>query len=306
MPNIQLDSCQICPRKCGADRFSGKTGYCRASYTCRLALATIHHGEEPPISGTNGSGAVFFSHCNLRCLFCQNFEISQKEKGTEVSVNHLAEIFLSLQRKKVHNINLVSPTHYVPQIKEALIIAKEKGLVIPIVYNSNGYDSVESLQTLEGLIDIYLPDIKYYDDKYAIPFSNAPNYFINASLAVQEMFRQTGEPEFDKNGIMKKGIIIRHLILPGCRKDSEKILQFIYETFQNKVFVSLLNQYTPMYASKEHPQLKRRLTTFEYQKTLEYFFSIGLKNGFMQKKTSATEAYTPCFDLSGLLLEKYS
>ncbi|NLK38517.1 MAG: radical SAM protein [Epulopiscium sp.] len=292
--------CTICPRACGVNRLEGQLGFCKAPTLPKIALVSSHAWEEPPISGTNGSGTVFFSHCNLQCKFCQNHAISEEGYGKEVSIHRLAEIFMEQQKRGCHNINLVSPTQYIPQICDALHLAKQQGLTIPVVYNTNGYESVSSLRLLEGYVDIYLPDVKYYDNALAESFSHAPNYFVIAQNALQEMFRQVGRNRFSPNGIMEKGIIIRHLVLPNCYKDSMRILDYISGTFGENTILSLLNQYTPMHKAKDIPALSRRLTTLEYQKVVNHFFSLGLKNGYTQKRSSSTSAYTPLFDGRGV------
>ena len=296
-----LSQCNVCPRNCRADRTNGKTGFCRAPYLPKVALVSRHDWEEPPISGTKGSGTVFFSHCNLGCVFCQNHDISQDGFGKEITVERLAEIFLEQQERGFHNVNLVSAVQFIPQIAKALSLAKEQGLSIPVVYNSNGYESIEGLKLLEGLVDIYLPDFKYWDDTLGLEYSKAPHYREIASVAILEMRRQTGADVLDENGIMKKGIILRHLVLPGHYKDSFKVLDWVKEHLGEDTFVSLMSQYTPMYQAKEIKTLSRKLTTFEYDKVVDHFFEIGLKNGFMQKRSSATSEYTPSFDLSGVM-----
>lgn len=295
-----IEHCNICPRKCNINRNLGELGFCHSPSLPKLALVSSHHWEEPPISGTKGSGTVFFSHCNLQCKFCQNHKISMEGFGKEVTINRLAEIFLEQQNKGYHNINLVSPTPYIPQIKDALFIAKEKGLSIPIIYNTNGYENVESLQLLDGFIDIYLPDLKYFSNDLSVNFSSAPNYFEIATSAIKEMYRQCGKNQYDKNGLLLKGMILRHLILPGCYKDSLKLLDWLQKTLGNDVTISLLNQYTPMYQANGIKPLSRRLTTYEYQKVVNHFLKIGLKNGFTQKRNSSSSAYTPIFDLRGV------
>ena len=295
---IDFKHCTLCPRNCGADRTQYE-GYCRAGVLPKAALANVHQWEEPSISGTKGSGTVFFSNCNLKCIFCQNYEISSQDYGKEISIERLADIFLGQQQKGVHNLNLVSAGHFLPQVKEALLLARKRGLTLPVVYNTNGYEKAESLRLLEGLIDIYLPDIKYYNSSYSAEYSNAPDYFPFAAASVKEMVRQVGPNHFD-SGIMTKGVIIRHLVLPGLREDSMKILDWIKNTFGNNVYVSLLNQYTPMYKALDHKKISRRLTTFEYQKVVDYFLEIGLQNGYVQKRASQSAAYTPLFDLSGI------
>ncbi len=297
---MDIKHCMICPRNCGISRSDGEKGYCKAGELPKCALASVHHWEEPPISGTKGSGTVFFSYCNLNCVFCQNYTISAQGFGKELTIEQLADVFLSQQKKEVHNINLVSPTHFIPQIKEALSLAKQKGLHIPIVYNTNSYEKVESLALLEGLIDVYLPDFKYISSAYSKTYSFAHDYAKYATKAILEMKRQQPEMVFDSNGILQKGVIIRHLVLPGCYKDSFAILDWIKQELGEDTYVSVLNQYTPMYRASEYKQIARKTMTLEYQKVVEHFFAIGLKNGFMQKRNSATSEYTPMFNLSGL------
>lgn len=295
-----LSQCRICPRNCGADRTAGRLGFCRAPYLPKVALVSRHDWEEPPISGTKGSGTVFFSHCNLGCVFCQNHDISQEGFGQEISIQRLAEIFLEQQARGFHNVNLVSAAQFIPQVAKALEMAKEKGLSIPVVYNSNGYESLEGLKMLEGLVDVYLPDFKYWNNDLGLEYSKAPHYRETASQAILEMRRQTGGDVFDENGILQRGIILRHLVLPGQYKDSFQVLDWILENLGENAYVSLMSQYTPMHRAKEIKALSRRLTTFEYEKVVDHFFEIGLKNGFMQKRSSATSEYTPLFDLSGV------
>lgn len=295
-----MHNCNLCPRNCGADRTISDKGFCLSGEYPKAALASVHKFEEPPISGTRGSGTVFFSGCNLKCVYCQNYTISQENMGKTLTTEELARIFLSQQEKGVHNINLVSSGHFLPKVREALILAKQCGLSIPVVYNSGGYEKAESLKFLEGIVDIYLPDIKYFSSELSAKYSSAPDYFAAASKAVTEMYRQVGKNSFDSEGIMKKGVIIRHLVLPGCRKDSFKILDFIKDNFGDSVYVSLLSQYTPVYKAKEIKELNRRVTTFEYQSVIDYFFKIGLQYGYMQSRDSAESIYTPIFDLSGL------
>ena len=301
MDNIlNMENCNLCPRECEVNRVTGQKGFCMSGYLPKAALASVHQWEEPPISGTKGSGTVFFSGCSLKCVFCQNYTISAENTGKEITAQRLAEIFIEQQNRDVHNINLVSAGHFLPAVKKALILAKENGLTIPVVYNSSGYEKAEALKELDGLIDVYLPDIKYFSSELSKKYSQAENYFEVASKAVEEMYRQVGKYEFDENGIMTIGVIIRHLVLPSCRKDSKEILKFIKEKFGDNVYISLLSQYTPMYRAKEFKEINRRITTFEYEDVIDYFFEIGLKNGYMQKRTSATSAYTPIFDLKGI------
>ena len=299
--NEALSHCMVCPRKCGIDRTKGLVGFCRAPYLPKVALVSQHDWEEPPISGTKGSGTVFFSHCNLGCVFCQNHDISQDGFGQEIPVERLAKIFLEQQERGFHNVNLVSAAQFIPQVAKALEMAKSQGLSIPVVYNSNGYESLEGLKMLEGLVDVYLPDFKYWNDTLGMEYSKAPHYRETTTAALLEMRRQVEKDILDENDIMQKGIIIRHLVLPGQYKDSFQVLDWILENMGEETFVSLMSQYTPMYQAKEIKALSRKLTTFEYDKVVDHFFEIGLKNGFMQKRSSATSDYTPSFDLSGVM-----
>ncbi|MDI3528688.1 MAG: putative pyruvate formate lyase activating enzyme [Thermoanaerobacter sp.] len=270
------------------------------SWQVKVAKAYLHHWEEPFISGTRGSGTVFFSGCNLKCVFCQNYEISQYQFGKFISVEELAQIFLNLQKQGAHNINLVTPTIHAFSIKEAILLAKNQGLQIPIVYNTNAYENVETLKMLEGLIDIYLPDLKYYDDTLAKKYSKAPNYFEHAIKAILEMYRQVGIPQFDEEGILKKGLVIRHLIMPGCVEDTKKILLWIKENLPKEIYVSLMSQYTPYYQAQKYPEINRKITPKEYDEAINFFFDIGLENGLIQEMESASEDYIPDFDLEGL------
>ncbi len=295
--------CRLCPRECGVDR-SKKLGRCGMGDMITAAKAMLHYWEEPCISGKGGSGAVFFSGCVLRCAYCQNYDISEKRYGKEITVERLAEIFLELQEKGAENIDLVNPTHFVPQIIAALRIAKESGLSIPIVYNSGGYEKVETLKMLDGMIDIYLPDVKYFDDNLARRLSNAPGYFNTAMAAVGEMVRQTGKPVFEsgENGRLIRGTIVRHLVLPGCYKDSIEIARRLGERFKDDILFSLMSQYTPFGRVLTDPglsKMNRRITTFEYNKVLDAVIGAGLE-GYMQERSSAKEEYTPEFDLSGI------
>lgn len=295
-----LSHCQICPRGCGVNRIAGEIGWCHAPTLPKVALVSKHLWEEPCISGTRGSGTVFFSHCNLGCVFCQNYSISQEGFGQEISIPRLAEIFLEQQERGLHNINLVSAVAFIPQTAKALSLAKAQGLRIPVIYNSNGYESLTGLKMLEGLVDVYLPDLKYWNEELGVAYSHAPHYREIASAAILEMHRQKPQNIFDAEGLLQKGMLLRHLILPGQYQDSIHILDWIQAFLGEEALISLMSQYTPMYRAKEYKALSRRLTTFEYEKVLEHFFAIGLKNGFMQKRTSATSDYTPRFDLSGV------
>lgn len=322
-----LSSCHLCPRNCGADRLSGKTGYCGQTATIRAARAALHFWEEPLLSGSNGSGAVFFSGCNLRCIFCQNHSIALGECGKEISIERLGDIFLELQDKGAHNINLVTGAPYIPHIKKALIDAKSRGLNIPIIYNSSGYESVEALKMLEGLIDIYLPDMKYFSSELSGAYSNAENYFEVASAAIAEMVRQVGEPvikqisenagsnyvqddskqysiPLDYNGeplqLMKKGVIVRHLLLPGQTKDTKKVLRYLHETYGDKIYISIMNQYTPLSQVSDIPELNRRVTDEEYDRVVNFAIKLGIENAFIQDGDTAKESFIPPFDFEGI------
>ena len=286
--------CNLCPRKCNTDR-SVQKGYCGQSDNIKIARAGLHFGEEPVISGNEGSGTVFFSGCSLKCCFCQNYNISSEGFGKEVSIERLAEIFIELQEKGANNINLVTPTHFAQQIVSALDKAK---LTIPVVYNTSGYEREETLRMLEGYVDIYLTDFKYKDSAIAEKYSGAKDYYEFAMEALCEMYRQTGKYVIE-DGKMKKGVIIRHLVLPGCRNDSIAIFRDIAETLPtDEVLVSLMSQYTPCYMAEKFPEINRRITTFEYKKVVEAVDELGF-TGFMQERTSATLDMTPDFDLSG-------
>jgi putative pyruvate formate lyase activating enzyme len=291
-----LEKCELCPRRCGVNRLKGQTGYCRAGKDVKVAKAMLHMWEEPCLSCNNGSGTVFFSDCSLSCVFCQNFDISQEHRGKEISIDRLSQIIIELQEKGANNINLVSPTHYIPQIVKSLVLAKAKGLALPVVYNSNGYENVEVLKLLDGLVDVYLPDIKYYSDAYAVKYSNAKEYFSHTSRAVLEMLRQVGPPVFEGD-IIKRGLIVRHLLLPGHLSESRKILDWIKDNLPVEVYVSLMCQYVPMHKAVNYPEINKKVTPKAYEWLLDYFLSIGLKNGFMQEYESAETIYTPEFNL---------
>ena len=289
-----MNECNICPRKCNVDR-TNTFGYCRMGHKPRVSKVMLHMWEEPCISGTKGSGAVFFSGCNLRCVFCQNYKISQEEVGGEADAHRLADIFLSLESKGAHNINLVNPTHFIPAIAAAIDISRQNGLKIPFIYNTNGYEAIESLKLLDGKIQVYLPDIKYMNSEASLKYSGASDYFTVCSEAVKEMYRQVGVPKFDQCGIIIKGLIIRHLILPSLSKDSLSILNFIAENFPKDIFVSIMSQYIPYYKADRFPKINRKLTKFEYDRVLEHFYSLGMDNGYMQERESASNDFIPEF-----------
>lgn len=295
----QMRSCTLCPRSCGVDRLNGQQGFCREDARIFVARAALHMWEEPCISGEEGSGTVFFSGCNLGCIFCQNHEISGGKAGKEISVPRLAEIFLELQEKRANNINLVTAAHYVPQTAEALVLARKQGLQIPVVYNSSGYEKAETLKMLEDLVDIYLPDFKYMDEKSALEYAHAGDYAEVAKEAVKEMVRQVGTAVFDEREIMQKGVIVRHLMLPGHLSESKRIVRYLYETYGDTIFISMMNQYTPMEHLKEHPKLGRKLRKKEYDALLDYAIDLGVENGFFQEGETAKESFIPPFDASG-------
>lgn len=289
--------CNLCPRECNAERTEKiGNGFCKMPSQPILSRADIHKWEEPCISGERGTGAIFFSGCSLKCCFCQNYPISHENKGEKITVSRLVEIIKELEEKKVHTIDLVNPTHFADCIGEALNIYKPS---IPIVYNSSGYDSIETLKKLEGLIDVYLPDIKYYSNEKSQKYAKCFDYFEKASKAILEMHRQQPETKF-KDGIIQKGIIIRHLVLPANVDESKNILLWIKNNLPEDVHVSIMSQYTPYGNIAEYKELNRRLTTSEYNRVIDFFLEIGLKNGFMQEKSSAKESYIPDFDMTGV------
>lgn len=295
-----LKNCTLCCRNCETNRVIGDLGFCESSANVKVARVSLHHWEEPCISGTKGSGTVFFSNCNLKCVFCQNYAISNNGVGKEISIYRLGDIFLEQQERGAHNINLVTPTQFVPQIIEALTIAKANGLKIPIVYNTNSYETVETIRSLEGLIDIYIPDLKYFKNEYAIKYSNAPDYFEKASIAIEEMFSQIGGAEFDNYGMMKKGIIVRHLMLPGLLFDSKKIIDYLFNTFYDSIYLSIMNQYTPTYNSLKYPEINKPINQKHYEALIQYCLSIGIKNAFIQEQGTVSESFIPKFDYRGV------
>ena len=294
----ELKLCNICPHKCGVNRLNGIKGRCKCDNKIKIALASVHNYEEPCISGKNGSGTVFFSNCNLNCIYCQNYEISQLGKGKEITIEHLAQIFIKQQEKNVNNINLVTPTMYVPQIIEAIKIARKKSLNIPIIYNSNGYENVETIKKLNGYIDIYLPDLKYYSNEIAKKYSKIDNYFETAISAIKEMQKQVGNPIFNEEGIIQKGVIIRHLILPHHLLNTKNILKYVKENFDENTYISIMAQYFPTYKAKEDKLINRKLTKKEYKEIENYLYLLNLKNGYIQELGEHEEEYVPNFDLS--------
>ena len=294
----ELEQCTICPHKCKINRNKNQVGRCKAKDTVKIALYSTHNFEEPCISGEKGSGTVFFSNCNLNCIYCQNYEISQLGKGKEITIEELADIFLKQQEKDVENINLVTPTSYVPQIIEAIKIAREKGLKLPIVYNTNSYENIDTLKMLEGYVDIYLPDLKYADDKLAKKYSNIENYFETSTLAIKEMIRQVGKTEINENGIMKKGVLIRHLVLPNNVENSKNVLKWIRENLSKSTYISIMAQYFPTYKAKEMTDLNRKLTKKEWSEIEDYIDELEIENGYIQELGEHEEEYVPKWDLS--------
>lgn len=302
-----MDKCDLCPRFCGKNRTKGEKGVCGETATVRVARSTLHMWEEPCISGSRGSGTVFFTGCNLKCIYCQNVNISRGNVGKEVTVERLAELFIEQQKRGANNINLVTPTHFVPQIRAALILAKEWGLRLPVVYNSSAYETVETLRMLEGLVDVYLPDFKYFNDELGQKYSGVKDYFEMADRAVCEMVRQTGNAVFSdgnasvEDGIMLKGVIVRHLVLPGCKEDSKKIIAHLHNAFGDKIYISIMNQYTPMEnIGAEFPELNCRVSPKAYDEVVDYAIDIGVENGFIQEGETSLCSFIPEFDMEGI------
>ncbi len=327
----QMKSCTLCPRNCRVNRVEGQTGVCGQTGEIKVARADLHMWEEPCISGENGSGAVFFSGCALHCVFCQNHNIAAGSAGKNITVERLAQIFLELQEKGANNINLVTASQFVPQIVKAIKLARENGLRLPVVYNTSAYEEVETLRMLEGYVDIYLPDLKYVDNKLSNKYSHASDYFEKASAAIEEMVRQVGEPEFVKEEpkraeapehveacksfgvteyqerseqgeslIMTRGVIVRHLLLPGCTEDSKAVLEYLLSTYGEQIFISIMNQYTPLPHVDAYPELTRRVTEEEYEEVIDFALAHGIENGFIQEGGAAEESFIPEFDGKGV------
>ena len=340
----EMENCMLCPRECGVKRKTGEMGVCGQTAAIKAARAALHMWEEPCISGQNGSGTVFFSGCNLGCIFCQNHNIATGKAGIEISIERLAEIFLELQEKGANNINLVTAGHFVPQVVGALKMAKQQGLYLPVVYNTSSYEKVETLRLLEGYVDIYLPDLKYVDSAISSRYSHAADYFTCASAAIAEMVRQVGEPEFvferaaGKEGssvefladekkkileqqnnmifdaaeyqerseageslLMRKGVIVRHLVMPDCVEDSKRVISYLLKTYGGQIFISIMNQYTPLPQCREYPELSRRVTEAEYDAVVDYAIELGIENGFIQEGDVAEESFIPEFDGEGIV-----
>ena len=293
-------TCNLCPRECNVDRKNGKQGYCGVFGKGIIgARAALHMWEEPCISGEEGSGTVFFSGCPLRCVYCQNYDIAHVKRGTEISVEQLADIFLELQKKGANNINLVTPTHYTMEIIKAIKHAREKGLNLPIVYNCSGYEKVETLRLLDGIVDVYLTDFKYMNKDIAKRYSNAPDYPEVAKAALAEMVKQCGNAVFDERGMMTKGVIVRHLLLPGQVQNGKDVVKYAYKTYGDKIFISLMNQYTPLPHVTAYPEIDRKVTEEEYDLLVDYAIELGVENGFIQEGETAEESFIPAFDNEG-------
>ena len=300
MPSIRslLTGCRLCPRGCGIDRLAGKTGFCGAGRDARVALVSLHQWEEPCLSGDRGSGTVFFSRCNLRCVFCQNHVISQEGAGNEVSIARLGEMFCEQQARGAHNLNLVSPTPYVPQIIAALDRARAHGFSLPVVYNSNGYETPATVGALAGYVDIYLPDLKYSNPRIAVRYSAAPDYFSHAAKAIAAMVEQVGPTVFGNDGLMRRGVMIRHLLLPGLVEDSKRVVHYLHRTFGDAVYLSLMSQYTPVYQAAGFAEINRTVKPAEYAALVDYACSLGVTNGFAQEGGAALESFIPEFGAS--------
>ena len=292
--------CYLCPRMCGVDRKNGELGFCSMPDEIYAARATLHMWEEPCISGDEGSGTVFFSGCNLKCVYCQNYSISRGESGKRITVERLSEIFLELQEKGANNINLVTGVHYADKIVKALDITKTKGLKIPVVYNSSGYENVDTLKMLEGYVDIYLPDFKYITSEKGEKYSKTKDYHKVTKKAIEEMVRQKPCVTFDERGIAKSGVIVRHMILPGQIEESKKIIEYLYKKYGNKIFMSIMNQYTPVETLELFPEISRKVTEKEYDEVVDYAISLGVENAYVQEGETQTESFIPDFDCEGV------
>jgi len=294
-----LNECRLCPRNCSVNRNCGEVGYCNAGSEITIAKYYLHKWEEPCITGDNGSGTIFFTYCNLRCLFCQNYKISTLNYGMNISIERFSEICLELQDKGATNINLVTPTHFVPLIIDGLKLAKSRGLSIPIVYNSSGYENVDTIKMLDGIVDIYLPDFKYYSNEYSVKYSKCNDYFKHACEAISEMVKQKGSCLFDEDGNMTSGVIVRHLLLPGMEDDSKRILKYLYDSYGDKIFISIMNQYTPIRECK-YKELNSKVDDSVYDDVIDYAWDIGIRNAFIQEDGSQSESFIPAFEINSL------
>ncbi len=292
--------CTLCPRRCALDRNSGERGFCSQSSALTIARASLHEWEEPCISGERGSGTVFFSGCPLHCVYCQNNAISRGEVGRVVDGDRLCEIFFELGERGAHNVNLVTPTHFLPHVIYAIEKAKGEGFALPFVYNTSGYESFDALRRLDGLIDIYLPDFKYFDSSLAKNYSCAEDYPEIAKKALAEMVRQRPTPTFDSDGMMTSGVIVRHLLLPSHYKNSREVIEYLYKTYGDSIYISIMSQYTPVSALDDFPELMRPVKPLEYERLVRYAISLGVENAFIQDGSSASESFIPQFDCFGV------
>lgn len=301
----EMEACRLCARSCGALRNAQQPGYCGMTAEIRAGRAALHMWEEPCISGKEGSGAVFFTGCPLRCVFCQNRSIALGREGVPVTVERLSEIFLELSAQGANNINLVTPTHYVPQIIEAVRRARAGGLSIPVLYNTGSYETRETIRSLAGTVDLFLPDLKYFEPETGARYSRASDYFAVATAAIEEMVAITGAPRFDDRGMMQRGTIVRHMVLPGHVREAKEILRYLHETYGNDIYVSIMNQYTPMEGIGVHfPELARRVTRREYGRVVDYALSIGMENAYIQEGPTAEESFIPSFRGEGVLRQE--
>jgi len=296
---VNYKNCNLCERKCNINRYE-KKGICGATNKLKVARAALHYWEEPCISGNSGSGTIFFSNCNLKCLFCQNKKISTNGFGKKITINRLSDICIELQEKGANNINLVTPTHYVPSIIKGIKKAKKKGLNIPIVYNTSSYETLDTLKSLNKIVDVYLPDLKYKDDTIARNYSNVKNYFTTATRNIDEMYNQVGTPIFNEEGIMIKGIIVRVLLLPGHLEDAKEIIKYLYDKYNNNIYISIMNQYTPVEKIDKYINLNRKVTDKEYDELIEYACDIGIENAFIQEGETQEESFIPNFNKIGV------
>ncbi len=296
--NDMLNKCMLCPRKCMINRNKGELGFCRAGKNIKIAKAYLHKWEEPPISGKLGSGTIFFSNCNLRCLYCQNYHIGEEGFGVEISIERFSEICIDLQKQGASNINLVTPTHYVPLIIDGIKLPKSRGLTTPIVYNSSGYESVETIRLLDGIVDIYLPDFKYYRNEIAIKYSGCKDYFEYATKSLDEMVRQKPKCVFDKDGNMISGVIVRHLLIPNMEEDSKKILKYLYDKYGDKIYFSIMNQYTPVRKCK-YQELNQVVDDSIYDLVIDYAWNIGIRQAFIQEGGTQNDSFIPKWDFKG-------
>ncbi len=294
--NNLLNKCNLCPRNCNANRNDNELGFCNMSNTMVIARSDLHFWEEPPISGVNGSGTIFFSGCSLQCVYCQNYKISRQHVGKEVSIEKFSDLCLDLQKKGALNINLVTPTHFVPLIIEGLKLAKKNGLTLPIVYNTSSYENINTIKLLDGMVDIYLPDLKYYEESLSKKYSNAPQYFEIASNVIKEMYEQVGKPSFNEEGTMIKGVIVRHLVLPDNIDDSKNILKYLYNTYKDDIYISIMNQYTPIRKFIRNSELNNKVSDEEYEEVVDYAIDLGIKNAFIQEGDTQQESFIPDFD----------